>query len=467
MTGLFLPDVELATGRVDVRCSDGLVDEIGPDLEPRPGDTVVRGVAAALPGLHDHHLHLMAMAARSTSVDVGPVAVAGTGGLDRVLRGADARLRPGAWLRAVGWDEAGGRLDRWALDRRVPDRPVRVQHRAGHLWILNSAACQALEIERDPSAGVERDASGVPTGRLVDRDDWLAAHLPRGDPPDLGAVSRRLAAYGVTGVTDATPTTDAADVELLAAARRAGTVVQRVTVMGGIGPAGPRVPEGIVLGPAKVMVSDGRYPGVEDLARQFEAAHRGDRPVAVHCVTRIASVLAIAAWESAGARDGDRMEHGGVLPPDLVERLATLGVTVVTQPSFLRVRGDDYRREVEADDFGHLYRCASLERAGVGLGGSSDAPFGPDDPWAAMAAAVDRRTMSGRLIGGAERLSPGRALELFLSDPRSPGGPPRPILPGAPADLCLLDCDRRRALEDLDAGHVVATVVGGRLVHRA
>jgi len=97
-------------------------------------------------------------------------------------------------------------------------------------------------------------------------------------------------------------------------------------------------------------------------------------------VTRVASVLAVAAWEQVGARAGDRMEHGGVLPPDLVERLAGMGITVVTQPSFLLERGDDYLVEVEADDLPHLYRCASLERAGAGLGGSTDAPFGPEDP---------------------------------------------------------------------------------------
>ncbi|HZM54211.1 MAG TPA: hypothetical protein VFC03_04215 [Acidimicrobiales bacterium] len=85
----------------------------------------------------------------------------------------------------------------------------------------------------------------------------------------------------------------------------------------------------------------------------------------------------------------------------------------------------------------------------------------------AMTAAVRRLTRSGRPMGPTERLSPGRALRLFLSGGGSPGGPPRTIGPGARADLCLLDCDHRRSLEDLDSGHVVATVVGGRLVHEA
>ena len=134
-------------------------------------------------------------------------------------------------MRAVGYHERTlGWLDRWDLDRIVPDRPVRVQHRSGHLWVLNSAACRAVGLDgtdRAPDVGtgvdgIERDAGGRPTGRLMDRDDWLAERLPR-RPLDLGAVSRRLASYGVTGVTDATPTRSSADLEVLA--RRGGTAL--------------------------------------------------------------------------------------------------------------------------------------------------------------------------------------------------------------------------------------------------
>jgi len=134
--------------------------------------------------------------------------------------------------------------------------------------------CAELGVGGDRSEGVERDGRGVPTGRLFDRDDSLAARLPRGWSPDLGVVSRRLASYGVTGVTDATPTRTAADLEALAAACRSGAVVQRV---GAMGAAEARVPEGLDLGPAKVMVSDGRCPGVDGLAGQLEAVHRSGR----------------------------------------------------------------------------------------------------------------------------------------------------------------------------------------------
>lgn len=461
------PQVELAhgpPGRVDVRCVDGRIDAIGPRLSRAPGDEVVSGAASMLPGLHDHHLHLMAMAARSGSVDLGggqkPVDVRSA------LRYAAASRPGGAWLRAVGYDQmSSGELDRWRLDDMVPDRPVRVQHRSGHLWILNSLACAAVGLDDGSVEGIERDGRGVATGRLFDRDGWLASRVDGpGDLP-LDAVGQRLCSWGVTGVTDATPATEVSHFDRLASARSGG-LHQRVAVTGGVELAGVAAPDGLDLGPVKIVVSDYRPPSIESLAADLRTAHRSGRVAALHCVTRLTAVLAIAAWDQAGAVPGDRMEHGGVLPPDSVDRLADLGITVVTQPGFIEARGDRYLHDVEPRDLPFLYRCASLLGAGIPVAGSTDAPFGPEDPWRAMRTAVDRRTRGGQVIGDGERLGPRGALDLFLSRLDDPGGTPRVVRVGEPADLCLLDCSMAQALEDLDSAHVVATVVAGRIVFR-
>jgi predicted amidohydrolase YtcJ len=147
-----------------------------------------------------------------------------------------------------------------------------------------------------------------------------------------------------------------------------------------------------------------------------------------------------------------------------VERLADLEITVVTQPGFIEARGDRYLRDVEPSDLPYLYRCATLRRAGVRVGGSTDAPFGPEDPWRAMRTAADRHTHSGQVLGDDERLAPSDALDLFLSRSDDPGGPRRTIRVGDPADLCGLDCTPAQALEDLDAGHVAISMVGGETV---
>ena len=53
---------------VDVRCADGRVTDVA--LGPSADVTVDADGGALLPGLHDHHLHLFALAAARTSVDL-------------------------------------------------------------------------------------------------------------------------------------------------------------------------------------------------------------------------------------------------------------------------------------------------------------------------------------------------------------------------------------------------------------
>ena len=415
------------------------------------------GGGALLPGLHDHHIHLLALAAARRSVAVGPGDVVGREGFAAALREADAALQAGRWVRAVGYHESvAGPLDREVLDAIVPGRPVRVQHRGGAMWVVNSAALDLLGVdEGGPAAGgaaasgggrgdgapagVETAGDGRATGRLYGVDAWLGERVPR-EPLDLGGVGRMLLGYGVTGVTDATPTERVEDLAALAAAVADGALPQHIVVTGGPGldQAGLGRGAGLEWGPVKLVVGDHALPDLDGLVAAIDGAHRSKRNVAVHCVTRVGLLLALAAWDEAGARAGDRIEHGAVVHPEEAVRIAAHRLTVVTQPAFVAERGDDYLADVDPDDRAHLWPCAGLLQAGIAVGGSTDAPFGPADPWQAIAAAVDRRTPSGAILGAGERLDARRALDLFLGPPGSPGGPIRRVAAGAPADLCLL-----------------------------
>lgn len=465
---VLLRDVEVQGAAVDVRLHHGVVAAIGPGLRPSAADTVIHGGGGALlPGLHDHHLHLLACAAAAESVAAGPPEVEDRASLGRVLHEADGRLAPGAWLRAVGYHEAvAGDLDRHGLDALSPPRPVRLQHRSGARWTLNSLAIDRLALAEHAHPGIERDSAGGPTGRVHRADDLLAG-LIEADPPELAPLGARLATYGVIGVTDATPYRRRSELAALAEAVRTGALPQRVTVTGGIDLLGVDLPEGLGRGPVKVIIDDGAYPALVTLASDIALAHAAGRPVAIHCVTRPAAVLALAAWDEAGTHRGDRMEHGSVLAPEQVAHLARHGITVVTQPGFIAERGDDYQREVDADDQDHLYRCASLLAAGVPVGGSTDAPYTHADPWRAMRAAVDRRTRHAVALGPAERISARAALGLFLGASDHPGGAERTVAVGHPADLCLLRVPLATALAQLTAENVAATVCAGQVIYEA
>ncbi|MCA1841860.1 MAG: amidohydrolase family protein [Actinobacteria bacterium] len=445
-----LVDVLIGNGRiVDVIAEAGRAGASGTDAGSNVFDA--QG-GALLPGLHDHHIHLLALAAAARSVPVGPADIQGAEGLAHALRGADAVLEPGRWMRAIGYHESvAGPLDRHVLDAIVPNRPVRVQHRSGAMWVVNSAALQALG---------QGCAEGT-TGRLYGLDAWLRERVPR-EPLDLAPVGRLLLDFGVTGVTDATPTELSEDLTLLATAVKDGALPQEVVVTGGSG-LDPRAGAELGRGPVKLVVADHELPDLADLVAAMTGAHRSGRNVAVHCVTRVGLLLALAAWDEAGPRDGDRIEHGAVVHPDEAERVAAHGLTVVTQPAFVAERGDDYLADVDPDDRPYLWPCAGLLRAGIAVGGSTDAPFGPADPWRAIAAATTRQTASGHILGKDERLDARRALDLFLGPPGAPGGPPRRIAPGAPADLCLLAVPLREALQSPSAALVVATIRAGYL----
>ena len=86
----------------------------------------------------------------------------------------------------------------------------------------------------------------------------------------------------------------------------------------------------------------------------------------------------------------------------------------------------------------------------------SDAPFGGEDPWQVMRAAVRRPG----LFGADEAVSPARALALFLGEPAAPGTP-RLVAPGRPADLALLRAGPREVLHGLASDLVAATFIGG------
>jgi predicted amidohydrolase YtcJ len=455
-TGMLLARVELDGALRDVRVRGRRVTDVGPRLRPRAGEEIhdARG-GALLPGLHDHHIHLLALAARANSVDCGPPSVTCLDALATALRSAVRKLPPGGWLRGTGYAESVACLpDRHLLDRLVPDNPVRIQHRGGALWILNSPALEAVAHVLDDTTDVERDARGVPTGRLWRYDARLRPALPTA-PPDLGPVGARLASYGITGVTDATPDLGAGALRLLHDATASGALPQALHLMG--------APGGKV--PSKIHLRDHDLPALDALTEHIASVHRTGRAVAVHCVTRESLLLTLVALRTAGPHPGDRVEHAAVVPPEVYPMLAECGVRVVTQPTLLTRRGDDYLRDVDPADRAHLYPYASLLAHGIPVAASSDAPYGDPDPWASMAAASTRRTPSGRVVSPAERVVPRVALDGFLSSPHDPGGPARRVAPGLRADLCLLSVPLREALAAPAAGQVALVLRDGLVVH--
>ncbi|WP_316723916.1 amidohydrolase family protein [Sphingobium sp. KCTC 72723] len=451
--GLLFRNAQVDGARVDVRVERGRIGAIG-QLAARPGERVIEADGGALlPGLHDHHIHGAALAVARSSVACGPPDVVDADGL------AVALGQPGTgWLRGVGYHESvAGMLDVAMLDRWAHDRPVRVQHRSGRMWFLNSLAMDLLLRNTAPPPGLDRA-----TGQLFDADLWLRQTLGS-VPPDLSDIGRDLARMGVTGMTDMSPANDGVMAGHFAAQRDGGRLPQRVVMAGTIGLSDAPVP-GVTVGPVKLHLHENALPDFDACVAFVVHGHGLGRATAVHCTTQTELVFALAVLREAGAVAGDRIEHAGVAPDILVEQIAEMGLHVVSQPHFIAERGDRYLADVEPQDRPFLYRLGGFARAGVVLAAGSDAPYGSADPWAAMRAAVARRTAAGVTIGADEALSPEAARDLFLADPMDLTQLRR-VTVGVPADLCLLSCSWAQARERLDADDVRMTIVGGSVVH--
>jgi predicted amidohydrolase YtcJ len=415
----------------DIRV-DERIEDVG-ELKPHKGEPVFDAAGATvIPGLHDHHVHLRSAAAALTSARVGPAEVRGRDDLARAL--ADAPVGPDGWIRAVGYHEAvAGPLDRHALDELSPPLPVRVQHRSGVLWTLNSAGLARVGLTDHPD------------GRLHSADRSWSDTLQRNES-GLTEVSRRLSEYGVTGITDATPDFEVSDIVKLMQAHRHGELRQRVHC----------------LAPGKRILHDADL-NLDDLTKWIAGRHAEDAPVAVHCVTAAQLVVTLTALRDAGLHPQDRIEHAAVVPDDAVTELKDLGVTVVTQPNFVAERGDQYLTDVPAEEHHELWRLASLLKAGVKVALSTDMPFGDGDPWATMRAAVRRTTAAGAVLGADECVSAREALTMFFGTSGAPTEP-RTIATGQPGDLTLLAASPDEVLNELDSHTVAAAIVAGEVV---
>ena len=445
-------------GLADVRVDSGRIAAIGA-IDAVSGEHVVDAQGGALlPGLHDHHIHLAALAVKKQSIACGPPDVMDEAELDRALR------CPGeGWLRGIAYHESvAGMPDAALLDRMCPDRPLRMQHRSGRMWFLNSLALDLLLAASPAPSGLERGPDGF-TGRLFDEDRWLSTALGS-HPPSFAVISNQLAAFGVTGLTEMSPANDSVMAAHFYSEHQKGNLLQSCVLAGALSLALGSYDEILQLGPAKLHLHESALPEFEQTVTFIDTAHKQNRGVAVHCTTEVELVFALAALEDAGVVRGDRIEHAGIAPDHLVAEIARMGLWVVSQPHFISERGDQYSATVEARDLPSLYRLRAFVSAGIPLAGGSDAPFGSPDPWAASAAAVSRTTASGLHLGPEEALTPEQAISLFLADPIDITRQ-RCIEIGSGADLCLLDRPWAAARLRLSADDVKMTIAKGRVIH--
>ena len=454
---MLIKNASIAGELVDIRFSD-VVEQIQKGLVVLDHEVVLDAEQSELlPGLHDHHFHFFASLARDYSIDCGPPSVKNLLDLQEALNFSENSVK---WIRGFGYHESvAGELGRLTLDEIIDDRPVRIQHRTGKMWILNSIACELLEIDKNTNLeGVETDANGKPTGRLFRLDDWLRERVQEENRELVAPFSQKLLGFGITGFTDASYTNNFQTSSYFRELGISGDIKQRSVLMGD---------ETLEDGFLKVMLDEDRLPGLDELIARINAAHVLGRRVAFHCVTHLELLFALEALRGSDAPKGDRIEHAALVTREQIKAMHDLGVLVVTQPGFIMAKGDQYLRDVPFEDHQNLYRYKSLLDEGITVLSSSDGPYGPLSPFDVVDAAESRETLGGRVVAPEEMVSREEALSGYLKRPDQLMVSRSSLRVGDPADLCLLKgsfSDRTRSLKDCS---VTRTFVGGELRYSA
>lgn len=495
----------------------GLDDDVA-DLPAQ--QTVDAQGATVIPGLHDAHVHTTSYGIGLLTLDLSE-AVGMRQLLDAVRLHA-AQLPSRAWVVGSGYGfglATGEHPSRAALDAAADGRPVWLTHFSGHMCVLSSAAISEVGIAGQPPGGrgrVGTDAAGEPDGLLEESAmDLVKAHRGPSSIEDLAAAidvaTRAYARDGVTTFVDAgigSPGIDHSPAEIAAyqLARETGRLHARGQLMvhdAVLHPVGSHPADAIdhgldlgmrtgfgddwlEIGAMKIWIDgSGATDDLDDdpqvLRRSITAGARAGWQIAGHAMGDAALDLLLDALQDAAALGPTpgrtlaarphRVEHGAMIRPEQVTRLARMGVAVAHQPSFLPTFGDMVLAAIDATGRASAFRLRSLLDAGVTVAGSSDRPVAPGAPLAGIQAMVERTTESHAPFGPGEAIDARTALLAYTTGGALAAGRANTsgaLRPGFDADLVLLAEDPTTV--DTDQIHnidVLATLIAGRPLHDA
>lgn len=402
------------------------------------------GGKTVMPGFIDTHIH----AGMYGLLDHGIINVVypkvhSIADIQQLIREDAAKKKPGEWIKLNGYDHNKLAEKRHPtkeeLDEAAPNHPVQLTRCCAHMGVYNTLALKM--------AGVERADQFAPGEVVLNPDGTLhgllkeTAHMSTSTKVEFSHqelvegyanASKILLALGVTTAHDAgawgTISTRAMQDACLSGeakvrinmmvfdmfGKESGKDYIRDFIRTGMftGCGG----EHYKLGPVKIML-DGSSSGpssavIEGYSHdpdnhgiqvwtQEEAdeiileAHRAGFQVTAHAVGDKAVTIIVNAIEKALAQFPradcrHRIEHCGLTNPELIARIAKLGIVPISNPSFITINGTDYNRYY-GERVRYMFPLKSYLDAGVITAIGSDSPVTHPDPMNSLYGALNRK----------------------------------------------------------------------------
>jgi predicted amidohydrolase YtcJ len=472
-----------------------------------------------LPGLIDAHGHVFELGEIASGVELYS-----STSLNGAVRAVAefARTHPKkAWVVGFGWNQEIWKLGRFPtaaeLDAVVNDRPVLLHRVDGHATWVNTKALEMAGITRetrDPAGGkIERDASGKPTGVLVDAAmDLVNKVVPLATPAEargmLDVALSSLSRVGLTSVHDAG--IKVVQDDLYRDYADHGKLTTRVYAM--IGDTTADFDELAKEGPLKSyandvyalaavkLYSDGAlgsrgaallapytdmpstrgllfYPNDEMLSKMNKAMKAGYQ-VNVHAIgdagnRQILDAYAqlIPKYNSVELRH--RIEHAQVVAVEDIPRFKQLGVVPSMQPTHATSDQNMAEQRVGHDRIKGAYAWRTFLDQGSKIACGSDFPIESPNPFEGIHAAVTRQNNAGVPVGGwykNQAMTLTEAFRCFTLDAAYAAHQENVIgslEPGKWADFVLIDRDIFRVpAEQIGKTSVLQTWMGGRRVYK-
>ena len=478
-----------------------------------------------LPGFIDAHIHVGVFGLLDHGViDVAYPKVKNIADIQALIRADAAKKKPGEWIKLNGYDhnklEEKRHPTKEDLDAAAPNNPVQLTRCCAHMGVYNTLALE--------KAGVKSADQYAPDEVVLNEDGSLhgllkeTAHMDTSTKVEYSNeelvngyanADQLLPSLGVTSAHDA-GAYGAVSTRALQDACLSGAVKTRINAMifdmfgkqSGIKYIDSFLATGIHsgcgnehfrVGPVKIML-DGSSSGPssavidgythepdnhgiqvwtqEEADEMVMKAHLAGYQMTAHAVGDKAVTIMVNAIEKALAacprpNHRHRIEHCGITNPELIERIAKLGIVPISNPAFISINASDYNRYY-GSRVDYMFAMKSYLDKGIITAIGSDAPITYPNPMNSLFGALNRMDQKTRdLCGEKQKVNVLEAVRMFTYNGAYASFEENikgSLEPGKLADVVVLDQDLLTyPVEKVQDVKVRYTLVGGEVAYTA